>query len=285
MTFVGKILVILQIVFSICFMAFAGAVYTAQTNWKAEHKAVNDRLSETQTELNNQEEAFKKDNDELSGLLATAQNEIGKLQASNADSEARRKRAVDEYNNEREANTKEQALAQRYKSEADFRNKEAGDQRVRNESLLDSRATLIDHVRQMEDEMFNRETELKKLVVKHNLVLLENQTMKKIISANGFSTDLADYKDSQDPPPNVEGKVLSARRGKRSGKEFIEISIGSDDGLLKGHNLFIYRIAEGGKYLGKINIVYVAPDRAVGTVILRARNGSIQRGDNVITKL
>jgi len=31
--------------------------------------------------------------------------------------------------------------------------------------------------------------------------------------------------------------------------------------------------------------VYVTPDRAVGVVILRAKNGVIERGDNVTSKL
>ena len=285
MTFVGKILVVLQVVLSICFMAFAGAVYTSHTVWKDKHDQVNDELVQAQTDLNNKEEEFKIENDAMAKSLADAQNNNDTLQASNADLQAREKRAVDELVDEKEANTKEQALAERYESEADFRKEEAGIQRVRNKSLLDSRSTLIDQVRQMEDDKFNRETELSKMIAKYNLVLLENQTMRKVIAANGFSTNLKDYEDNPLPPPNVEGKVLNAQRGKRSGTEFVEISIGSDDGLQEGHDLFIYRIDEGSKYLGKINIVHVEPDRAVGRVTLRARNGSIKRGDNVITKL
>ena len=39
MTTIGKILVVLHLVLSILFMAFAGAVFTAQTNWKSAEKA------------------------------------------------------------------------------------------------------------------------------------------------------------------------------------------------------------------------------------------------------
>ena len=34
MTFVGKLLVIIQLVLSICFMALAGAVFTRHTQWQ-----------------------------------------------------------------------------------------------------------------------------------------------------------------------------------------------------------------------------------------------------------
>ena len=92
----------------------------------------------------------------------------------------------------------------------------------------------------------------------------------------------------QQPPPVVEGVVMDARKSARQGTEFVEISLGSDDGLAKGHSLFVYRGANGGdrgKYLGKIEIVYVTPDKAVGTVVERAKNGVIQKGDNVTSKL
>src|SRR3970040_390648 len=38
MTFVGKVLVVVQVFLSLCFMAFAGAVYTVQQDWKAAHE-------------------------------------------------------------------------------------------------------------------------------------------------------------------------------------------------------------------------------------------------------
>jgi len=66
--------------------------------------------------------------------------------------------------------------------------------------------------------------------------------------------------------------------------------LGSDDGLSKGHQLFVYRFGtiENGnrpKYLGKIELVYVDPDKAVGTVIDAAKNGVIEKGDHVNSKL
>ena len=185
---------------------------------------------------------------------------------------------------EQDANISEQAVAARYTKEAEFRGDEASSQRKRNETLLDARGELVAMVQKLEDEKFTREKELAKLIEKHTVVLLEKKAYETIIAANGLSTDPRDYLDKKSPPPVVQGLVLTTRRGKRSGSEFIKISLGSDDGLLEGHDLYVYRDKEG-KYLGKITIIHTDPDEAVGMLVTNARNGSIQRGDNVKTKL
>jgi hypothetical protein len=52
--------------------------------------------------------------------------------------------------------------------------------------------------------------------------------------------------------------------------------------LAVGHTAYISR---GAKYLGQIKIVRVSADRAVGSVVQRAKNGIIEEGDHVSTKL
>jgi hypothetical protein len=69
--------------------------------------------------------------------------------------------------------------------------------------------------------------------------------------------------------------------------QFVELSIGSDDGLLKGNELDVVRISGNDRsdWLGKVRVVDVGPDWAVAEIILPAKNGIIQEGDNVTTKL
>ena len=59
----------------------------------------------------------------------------------------------------------------------------------------------------------------------------------------------------------------------------------ADAGLAKGHELFVYRSDGKGKYLGKIRLDYVDYKTAVGVVVQSTKNGQIQVGDNVTTKL
>ncbi len=51
MTFVGKILVVMHLLFSVLFMAFAGAVFTAQKNWRADSEAKATQLAKAQADL------------------------------------------------------------------------------------------------------------------------------------------------------------------------------------------------------------------------------------------
>jgi len=80
----------------------------------------------------------------------------------------------------------------------------------------------------------------------------------------------------------VNGVVRAARKNESRSAELVEISVGSDDGITKSMRLTIYR---GAKYVCQIEVTEVYPDVAVGRVIEETRNGTIERGDNVTTKL
>lgn len=71
--------------------------------------------------------------------------------------------------------------------------------------------------------------------------------------------------------------------------QFVNITIGSDDGLLVGHRLDVLRLSPDGQgateWLGQVEIVSIEPDSAVAEVVLAAKNGIIQEGDNVTSKL
>jgi RNA polymerase sigma factor (sigma-70 family) len=89
------------------------------------------------------------------------------------------------------------------------------------------------------------------------------------------------------PPPGVQGRVERVDgRGRR-----VEISIGSDDGLVPGHELNIYRHDGTGRppaarYLGRIRITATDPDQSVAELIESddVRPGRIKEGDQVSTR-
>ncbi len=82
-------------------------------------------------------------------------------------------------------------------------------------------------------------------------------------------------------PPQVEGVVLKVDP---EGK-FVEISIGSDDGLRKEHRMHVYRTKPQGKFVGTIEIVEVDADQAVGRILPEFRQGTIQKGDLVAARI
>lgn len=285
MTFVGKILVVFQLVLSICFMAFAGAVYTAQSNWKKTAETAQADLSKARNEAKLKE-------DKLSQSLAavTAERDQEKTRAEGA--ETQRDNVMRDLTMQKKANEtletdlgSKQAQVQIASTEAAERLEEAKLQRAENKTLHESRSELLTKTRELQDQNFVHQVTLKTLNEKHERTLQRMVLLERLLQQNGIDIDPNSIATKEPPPTTVEGKVLSTKKGERDATEFIEVSIGSDDDIRKGHELFVFRNSGEAKYLGKIRIVFVTPDKAVGTVIQKAKNGTIQKGDTVASKL
>ena len=88
-------------------------------------------------------------------------------------------------------------------------------------------------------------------------------------------------KDYSDVPPKVEGLITAT-----PGAGLVEISIGSDQGLLKGHRLEVYRTGGGqSTYVGRIEVVSTAPDRSVCKIDPKFQNANMMVGDRVASKI
>jgi hypothetical protein len=81
--------------------------------------------------------------------------------------------------------------------------------------------------------------------------------------------------------PVVEGFVLT---DPASGQ--IEIPLGTDMGISKGHSLDVYRVDPRGgiSILGRVEVVETKPDRAVCKIVLELQKGAIKKGDRVTTR-
>ena len=94
---------------------------------------------------------------------------------------------------------------------------------------------------------------------------------------NGLSDDISQIKGLESPPP-VVGEVKRIDPTNR----LLELTIGADDGLVVGHELYIFRIKPRPEYIGKIAIVTVDPDQAVAKVVGNTFQGKkIKEGDIV----
>lgn len=288
MSFLGKLLVGLQLFLSIMFLIFAGAVFSTQKNWKAAKETVDANYTKLDADKKQVEEAFaayktrleiELKNEQQRASSAEGQVKLLKDQVDAADKEL--VAAKTERDEQRE-------LAKVSVEEARQRREEALLQRGINNDMQKLLNEKNDRVKALEDIKFNLQVAERALQDKHSKLLNDLSLFQKIIAANGLSTDPQSVAGLQTPPPAVDGEVLETKRAGRSGSDLVEISIGSDDGLAEGHKLSVYRSQQGdraAKFLGDIKLVYVTPDRAVGVVILRAKNGVIERGDNVTSKL
>ena len=288
MSFLGKLLVGLQLFLSIVFLIFAGAVFSTQKNWKAAKEVVDANYTKLDADKKQVEEAF-------AAHKTRVDIELKNEQQRAADAEGRAKLLKDQVDagdvelvaakTERD---EQRELAKVSVEEARQRREESLLQRGINNDLQKLLNEKQDRVKALEDVKFNLQVAEKALQDKHSKLLSDLAVMQKIIAANGLSTDPQTVAGLQTPPPAVDGEVLETKRAGRSGSDLVEISIGSDDGLAEGHKLSVYRSQLGdraAKFLGDIKLVYVTADRAVGVVVLRAKNGVIEKGDNVTSKL
>jgi hypothetical protein len=288
MSFVGKMLIVLQVVLSVVFMAFAGAVYTAQTSWKDKAKSSEDQVAQLQTTINDNRATAERQVNELTQQRDAATGRAEAAEGKFAQLEAQFRNEL-QKNNRLELELKAQTgLADAKSNEASFRDEEAQRQRVAYQTLRTQLNEMAAQNRSLEDALFAERLERQAIAERHDNLLAENGDLKKILRLNDLSADSSAYASLAEPPPPVDGLVVATKKDKTNRTEFVEVSIGSDDGLSMNHELDVFRAAASGgrtQYLGRIRIVYLTPDRAVGRVIETAKNGIIERGDNVTTKL
>ncbi len=284
MSTVGKVLVVAQLAFSILLMAFAGGVYSVQTNWKTKTSDVQKKLDTASKQLSEAKSIAQKDKDKAvaneKALKDEAARAQGGLDAAKAEIN-RSSRTLTQTKTELENMRSEAKIAG---EEARSRRDEAVSMRAINNELHRTRDEQVTLAHQYADKITNLEQQIKGMVDKQTKLANDYAILQKFIRIKGFDSDPREVAGLVEPAPIVEAVVESTRKGGRNGAELVEISLGSDAGLAKGHEMFVYR-TEGRKYLGKIRLDYVDYRSAVGVVIQSTKNGQIQRGDIVTTKL
>ena len=285
MSTVGKVLVVAQIAFSVLLMAFAGGVYSVQTNWKKKADEVQKASDKTSKELTAAKQAAKNDKDKAAATEKALKDDAARAQGAADAGKAeitRLQRTLTQTKTELENLRSEAKIAG---EEARARRDESLSMRAINAELHRTRDEQITLAHQYADKIVNLEQQIKAMVDKHTKLTNDYAILQKFIRIKGFDYDPRELAGASEPPPIVEGVVESTRKGGRNGAELVQISLGSDAGLAKGHEFYVYRPDGKGKYLGKIRLDWVDYRSAVGVVVQSTKNGQIQRGDIVTTKL
>jgi predicted nucleic acid-binding Zn-ribbon protein len=275
MTFVGKILVVLILVFSLVFMTTAAMVFATHTNWKNEAQALMAKITALENQLAALTDLRKNLEEQLANERASLERRNGQLQSELTE-------AVREHDAmEQELATKTQeardavaAMTATQATLADLRNQIASlntaidqSRKERDDALAKSREDedALAQVQADYDRAKKRQVELARQVAQLDMLR----------QVHDLHPEKIDYR--------VEGVVLDSRDN-----GMIEISIGFDDGLEIGNLLEVFRYgadAETSKYLGRARVVRVEADRAVAEMIRELQKGPIQRDDRVATRL
>jgi len=276
MTLVGKIFTVLVLLMSISFMMLAVTVFATHRNWRA---MVTDPGG-----LKEQIEALTKTNVELRDEIVRAKDQIALEQAARrfalAAGQARQEqlaatlqRRQQEYTDLQAAHGTIVETLDRNQNILESLTKENEGLRTEIRTAQQTRDDYFNQVVTMTDSVNRMEGNSRTLQEQHDMLLVQNGKMAKVMRKFEITVDTP----VDGIAPRVDGYVTAV-----SDKNFIEISIGSDDGLRKNHLMEVYR---KNNYVGRVEIVMVEPDRAVAKIIPEFRRGIIRKGDRVATKL
>lgn len=289
MNLVGKILTLLIFVMSIAFMVMAIVVYQTHTNWRdlvkrsaSEVEAGKPLGLEHQvTKLKTEKQRQKAMSDsmlmERDNIKKIDDSTIARLETENtelkADNVAKDQKINTYFSTATESSAGIQAAHETLKdmrSETTQLRGNIRDAQAKRDSSFKDAITLADQLHQAE-------TELKRLEARSKVLVRDNDRMRTILRSSDMNPD----GNPAQILPNVKGLVLAM-----PGKGLMEISIGKDDGLQPGHHLEVYRIGAGmSTYLGRVEVVRTAPDKAVCKILPEYRKGSIRTGDRIASKL
>jgi hypothetical protein len=277
MTFVGKILVIVIMAFSLLFLGISTVTFVTSKNWVAATKAEKDKVDDLKKKLNDaqaESEAAKKGLDDAKASFDTLakgfESKISLLEEQNKQDQVQYTAASGQLAvaNQNAKSSLDEVEAKRQETLL-LRQQKSAVEKQANEFKL-HQAELNDKIRELERQLeaaTKNNTDLRERVAKFSVLLREH----------GLSDDISQIKGLESPPP-VMGEVKRVDPTNRR----LEITIGSDDGLVVGHELYLFRLSPRPEYLGKVKIQTVDPDQAVVRVIGNTFQGKkIREGDIV----
>jgi SMC interacting uncharacterized protein involved in chromosome segregation len=277
MTYVGKILVIVIMAFSLIFLGISTVVFTTSKNWKAATEEQKKKVSDLTKKLSDAQAGVEAANKDLNAakvnfdaLVQQFNDKIKQQENDIASAQQQITQARTEVGNAQiNAKTALEDAEARRKETEQLRGQKSAVEKQANEFKL-KQTELNDRIRELErilETATKNNTDLRERVGKFSALL----------KRNGLSDDISQIKGMESPPP-VVGEVKRVDPSNRR----VEISIGSDDGLVVGHELLLLRQTPRPEYLGKITIIAVDPDQAVGRVIGTTYQGKkIREGDLV----
>ena len=279
MNAVGRIFIGLICVMSIIFMSFTVAVYSTSNNWKEKAKVESDAKNKAVTEANalkNRLEELQKSVDEQlkakGDTIAALYAQLDAFQTESKIAEANLTRLQTDINTAIQTiktthTSLSAAQAQQEKLRKDF-----------NAFQVDWNALLSDFIKKT-DEAHTLSMKLGNLEAVSQELVKQYANAKSVL--NQFNLQPIPELYTGVPPHRVEGRITEVRA-----TGMVEITVGEDSGLMKGHQLDVYRKSEDGRdiYLGVVEVVLTEPNRAACKVLPEYRKGTVQTNDIVTSE-
>lgn len=290
MNVMGKILVILNLVFAIVVAGFLVVDFATRTKWAEAHKKLELEMQVAERNvqvvpgtLSKQEAMIRT----LTQQRDEARQGILNLQDERTLKEKTHKLAFDAAI----LQAKESDLA-REKLHAENERFQKENQgllvvlKTRDEKIIEQQADIVKYRNSaVTEESARKATDARLEQALTRIAELTNALAKASApgGAGGAAADKIVYGKANPPAVFVEGQIESIHKEDR---ELVQINVGSDKGLSKDQTLEVFRL-ESKTYLGLIRIVSVQPHNAVGRLerINSANRAPLRVGDTVASSL
>lgn len=282
MSFIGKILVVMQLVMSICLMAFAAAVSTYQTNWKVKADGLEKQLAEQRTKFDN----LQKTTDDAATKHAVdlkAQTDLAEQAKVKSEQLQREVVTLAQVNDElKKDSAQKQQLQKDLAVDVLNRHEEVKELRAQIKQAREDRDKEFKAKELLETTIYDLTTDISRLNAMTKEQLRLNEQYRRVLIANKLPSEIEEIvKVTAPAPKGLHGKVRDVMKNPDGGDVLIQTSIGENDGLSKNHILKVYR---GSNFLGRALVITVGADHAVCRMLGTTR-GKIEKGDDVATQL
>lgn len=276
MTLLGKIFTVLIFLISTMFLAMSLMVFATHRNWKEAvvgPNGLHSQLALVQARETNLQNDLQEARDELNAERAARRQALAALQSKLIDLQQQVNVKESQLGTATAENS--QLVKELETAQALLADVQAEVQDLRNDLVvaMQDRDAQFTTVVSLNDQKHNAEGEARRLQERNEQLALDYAEQRQALDSAGI--DPAKGFDDQ-PPRGLEARI------DRVLNNLVEITIGADDGLRKGHQLDVVR---GQNYLGRITIEKVEPNRAVGQIDPNFQRGNIQEGDRVTTNL
>lgn len=292
MNTVGKILVILNLVFALITGGFLVIDFATRTNWKNSYEQLK-RDTDVMGVNSGQLPALVA---KLNNELTLARTEVDKAKQDLVDAEVAAKIKIENYKIERDEavnkTTAAELITKVAQAEA-IRMKEEIKGIVATISKREQDiAELQRQNKQLRTDNINMTVQTKSMQDRNEVILEEHQKVLKQLAkyqagvAPATEGNIVRDANQANPPSTfVRGKIETVDP---ADKGLVRISLGSDNGLQKNQTLEVYRMDPRPQYLGMIRIVETDHHRAVGRLMsssLASSRVALREGDIVASSL
>jgi hypothetical protein len=286
MTAVGKILVFLNLVFSLVVGAFVIMMYLARTHWVDEYKKVGDQVKVlAASEQTYRSEAIKAEQD-AAAKIARAQADLKKVQADLEAQVAENNQMRERLAKAEQQRTGDQALASLSTSEVQKRQADVSQLRETLKKETETNSALVKKNNELQEQAtaanIEKQAALALAKKMEDQVQQMARDMERMRATGGRGTATVRENRRNPPAESVEGLIKAT-----DSSGLMTISIGSDAGLTRGQTLEVFRLSSipsQSKYLGTIRILEATPTQAVAQPVGRMA-APPQVGDRVASRI